>query len=76
MKKSKTTRKSDDLKVFPPGWDYQRAKSIAEHYHSLKDQSVLDDSAASGRVGSVWMEIPEEMVPQVRKMIARKRKTA
>jgi len=75
--KSKSRKISKDANVYPPGWNYQRAKAIAAYYDARKDKPVLDKGASSdaGR-GLVWMEVPQELVPNIRKLIARYRKSA
>jgi len=77
MKKRVSTRKRRDPNVYPPGWDYRRVNDIAEYYDALKDQPALDEAHTAGpAIGLVWMEVPQELVPDVRKLIARHRKSA
>lgn len=77
MSKARKAKDRRDPNVYPPGWDRQRVEAIAEYYDQRKDQAVLDPhSVAEASIGSVWMEIPEDLVPQIRKLIARRRKSA
>jgi hypothetical protein len=57
---------------FPPGWDEQRVKRVLEHYEAQsEDEAVAEDEAAFEAQGQTVMEIPTELVPQVRELIAR-----
>jgi len=77
MSNARAPRHRRDLNVYPAGWDYRRARAVADHYDRLKDQTVLDDATvAKVSVASVWMEIPQDLVPAIRKLIARHRKSA
>jgi len=67
-------RKRRDSNIYPPGWDLQKTREVAAYYDARKDQPVLDEDSA--QIGSVWMEIPNELVAEVRKLISRRRKSA
>jgi hypothetical protein len=56
---------------FPPGWDEQRVKSVLAHYENqTEDQAVAEDEAAFSNVNTV-MEVPIDLVPMVRELIAK-----
>jgi len=77
MNKHKSAPRLKDPNAYAAGWNYRRAKAVADYYDTRKDQIVL--GGATGAVptpGLVWMEVPQELVPKVRKLIARGRKTA
>jgi hypothetical protein len=77
MTKPKRKERKKDPNVYPPGWDYARAKAIADYYDARKDVDFLGDTETTrSSAGLVWMEIPQELVPQVRKLIARVKKPA
>ena len=77
MKKVKPARRKKDSNVYPPGWDARRTAAVATYHDARQDQSILGEDVDSGtRTGLVWMEIPQELVPQVRKLIARQRTPA
>jgi len=59
---------------FPPGWDEKRVKRVITHYESQsEDEAVAEDEAAmSGTV----MDVPAELVPEVRELIAKHKKRA
>ena len=59
--------------AFPPGWDENRVREVLAHYEAqTEDEAVAEDEAASEDVSQTLMEIPTELVPQVRELIARK----
>lgn len=62
---------------FPPGWDEQRVKRVLSHYETqTEDEAVAEDEAArDDKLGTI-MTVPTELVPEVRKLIARHKKRA
>lgn len=77
MKRANSKTRRKDPNVYPPGWDYKRVKAIADYYDARKDEDVLADvEVTRTNAGLVWMEVPQELVPQVRKLIARVKKPA
>jgi len=62
---------------FPPGWDEQRVRRVLEHYESQsEDEAVAEDEAALDAAAATVMEVPKELVPQVRELIAKHKKRA
>lgn len=63
-------------KKFPPGWNEERVKKVLAHYESQsEDEAVAEDEAAYEAPGQTVMEVPTDLVPAVRELIA-KRKSA
>lgn len=57
---------------FPPGWDDQRVKSVLAHYENQSGEEALaEDEAAFGNAQTV-MEVPKDLVPVVRELIAKR----
>lgn len=57
---------------FPPGWDEARVKDVIAHYKAqTEEEAVAEDEAAFEIAGRTVMEIPTELVPQVRELIAK-----
>ncbi|MCH8069416.1 MAG: hypothetical protein IID16_09155 [Candidatus Marinimicrobia bacterium] len=57
---------------FPPSWDSERVKRILAHYESQsEEEAVAEDEAAFETPGQTVMEVPTELVPAVRKLIAK-----
>jgi hypothetical protein len=62
---------------FPEGWDESRVKRVLEHYESQsEEQAVAEDEAASEQRDQTLMEVPNELVPTVRELIAKRRKVS
>ena len=56
---------------FPPGWDEERVQRILQHYDSLtEDEEVAEDEAAFEDSTQTVMEIPNELVPTLRALLA------
>ena len=57
---------------FPPGWDEKRVKCVLAHYKSQsEEEAVAEDEAAFEATGQTLMEIPTDLVPKVRELIAK-----
>ena len=57
---------------FPSGWNEKRVKEILTHYESqTEEQAIAEDEAVFEAAGQTVMEIPIELVPKVRELIAR-----
>ena len=57
---------------FPPGWDAERVKTVIAHYESQsEEEAVAEDEAAFEAMGQTVMEVPTELVPTIRELIAR-----
>ena len=62
---------------FPPGWDEERVRRVLEHYdHQSDDEAVAEDEAAFEPPTHTAMEIPVDLVPKIRELIAKRRRTA
>ena len=60
--------------AFPPGWDEERVRRVIAHYEAQTDgEAVAEDEAALEREGETLMEVPTELVPTVRALIAQRR---
>ena len=59
---------------FPKGWNEERVRRVLEHYEMQSDEeAVAEDEAAYESTTHTAMEIPVELVPQVRELLAKKR---
>ena len=62
---------------FPPGWDEERVRKVLEHYEGQSDEeAVAEDEAAYEATTHTTMEVPVDLVPTIRELIARRRKSA
>ncbi len=59
---------------YPPGWDEDRVRRVLEHYETQSDEEALaEDEAAYEATTHTAMEVPVELVPTVRELIAKRR---
>ena len=59
----------------PEGWDEQRVRRVLDHYEGqTEDEAVAEDEAAYEDRTHSLMQIPVELVPAVRKLIAKHKK--
>lgn len=57
---------------FPPGWDERRVQRVLDHYESQTElEAVAADEAAVGVSSSAIMEIPTDLIPVVRELLAK-----
>ena len=56
---------------FPTGWDEERVRSVLAHYEEqTEEEAVAEDEAAFEDGTHTVMEIPADLVPAVRKLLA------
>jgi hypothetical protein len=57
---------------FPPGWDEERVRRVLSHYEEqTEEEAVAEDEATFEDQTQTVMEIPNELVPFVRELIAK-----
>jgi len=57
---------------FPPGWDEERVRRVLAHYENQSEEEALaEDEAAYEDSSQTFMEIPNELVPKVRELLAK-----
>ena len=62
---------------FPPGWDEARVRRVLEHYEAQSDEeAVAEDEAAFETPTHTAMDVPVDLVPVVRELIAKRKKGA
>lgn len=60
---------------FPPGWDEERVRKVLAHYEEqTEEEAVAEDEAAFEEPKETVMEVPKELVPNVRDPIAKRRR--
>ncbi len=68
-KETETMKKSR----FPKGWDEKRVKRVLDHYENqTEDEAVAEDEAAWEDKSQIFIEVPNELVPVVRELLAKK----
>jgi hypothetical protein len=57
---------------FPSGWDEDRIRSVLAHYEEqTEEEAIAEDEAAFEDQTQSIMEIPKELVPVVRELLAK-----
>jgi hypothetical protein len=59
---------------FPPGWGEARVRRVLEHYEQQSDdEAVAEDEASYESTTHTAMEVPVDLVPAVRELLAKRR---
>ena len=59
---------------YPTGWDEKRIRKLAEHYdNQTEDEQVAEHEEAFQAKNQTIMVVPTELVPEIIKLINRKR---
>jgi len=59
---------------FPAGWDEERVRRVLAHYKDqTEEEAVAEDEAAYDDPNQAMIEVPRELVPAVRELIAKRR---
>ena len=59
---------------YPIGWDEKRIRKLAEHYdNQTEDEQVAEHEEAFRAKNQTIMVVPTELVPEIIKLINRKR---
>lgn len=57
---------------FPPGWDEKRVRRVLAHYEEqTEEESVAEDEAALEDSTQAVIEVPKELLPEIRELIAK-----
>lgn len=60
--------------TFPPGWDEARVRRVLAHYEEqTEEEAVAEDEAAMEDTTQTVMDVPNELVPAIRELIAKRR---
>jgi hypothetical protein len=57
---------------FPPNWDDQKVQRVLAHYEQQTDEEALAEDEAGMQSSETVMNIPHELVPKVRELIAKR----
>lgn len=64
-------------KHFPPGWDEARVERVLKHCETQSDEeAVAEDEASFEQTTETAMTVPAELVPAVRELIEKHKRTA
>ena len=57
---------------YPKGWDEDRVRRVIQHYETISDEEmVAEDEAALDPARGTVMEVPTDLVPKIRELIAK-----
>ena len=57
---------------FPPGWDEERVRRVMAHYEQqTEEEAVAEDEAAFESSTQTFIEVPNELLPAVRELLAK-----
>ena len=57
---------------FPPGWDEGRVLKVLAHYEQqTEEEAVAEDEAAFEDSSQTVIEVPNELLPAIRELIAK-----
>jgi hypothetical protein len=57
---------------YPKGWDAERVRRVLEYYEEqTEEEAVAEDEAAFEQEGQVFIEVPNDLLPKVRELIAK-----
>ena len=58
--------------AFPKGWDEARVRRVIAHYEQQsEEEAVAEDEAAFESATQTFIEVPNELLPTVRELIAK-----
>jgi len=61
----------------PQGWDEERVRRVLTHYEEqTEEEAVAEDEAMFAEPSQTVMEVPTELVPAIRELIAKHRRSA
>jgi len=77
MTKTPARRRKKDPNVYPPDLNRAKVEKLIAYYDAHQDDDVLgDDVVEANAAAYVWVEVPQDLVPKVQKLIANHRKSA
>ena len=57
---------------FPPGWDEDGVRKVLRHYEEQsEEEATAEDEAALEDRDQTFMEVPNDLVPEIRSLIAK-----
>lgn len=57
---------------YPRGWNEERVERVLAHYESqTEEEAVAEDEAAREDKSQTFIEVPNDLVPAVRELIAK-----
>ena len=61
-----------DPNKYPPGWNPERVRALIAHYETqTEEEAVAEDEAAFEDNSQTFVEVPNELLPKVRELLAK-----
>ena len=57
---------------FPAGWDEEKVRQVLAHYEEQTEDDALVEDAAAVESSETVMNVPYDLVPKVRELIAKR----
>ena len=57
---------------FPAGWDEEKVKRVLAYYEEQSEQDCLVEDEAGVEPSETVMNVPHDLVPKVRQLIAKR----
>jgi hypothetical protein len=58
--------------MFPPGWDEERVRKVLAYYkEQTEEEATAEDEAAFDDPSETVMKVPNDLVPEIRSLIAK-----
>ncbi len=62
-----------DRNTYPKGWNRKRVQALVEYYDNQTDEEAIAEAEAAYKDGrSAMIQVPLELVPKVRKLLAKR----
>jgi hypothetical protein len=58
---------------FPTGWDEEKVRRVLAHYEEQTEEDALLEDEAGIEPSETVMNVPHDLVPKVRELIAKRR---
>lgn len=69
--------KSKDPNIYPRGLDAAKVKRIIDQYDRQSPREAADEIASAPRVNATaWIEVPQSLLPRIRKLLAGHKQSA
>lgn len=59
-----------DRNKYPEGWNQERVQRVIEHYENQSEEDAIAEDEAAFEQGYTVMQVPLELAPVVRQLIA------
>jgi hypothetical protein len=58
---------------FPTGWDEEKVRKVLAHYEDQSEEDAVLEDEAGVEPSEAVMNVPHDLVPKVRELIAKRR---